>query len=120
MKGLFEAWHAYKELKKMHHLLPIVKGLFEFCELAHKEQKPMYTKVVLLNMADKDKVLGGKEVLGDFVSLWAGVGDANPIERCKGLKAQNVELKRLLVLARNGELKEDDMQHVDMVLKVFE
>jgi len=73
----------------------------------------MATKIVFVNMAEGKKI-------GDFVSLWAGVGEASPIERAMQLKAQNTELKRLLEIAKHGNLSNDNKELIELTLKTFE
>ncbi len=100
-------------VKKNYHVFKIVEDIFKFVELTHKSQKPMVTKIVNVNMRDG-------MVVSDFVSLWAGIGDANPIERAKQLKAQNVELKRLLTIAKEGNISADDKNLMDVTLNIFD
>jgi hypothetical protein len=68
-----------------------MQGLMDFIKLVEKEQKPMYTQIALIDNRTNENMFS-------LVSLWAGIGDANPIDRCKHLKAQNTELIRLLKL----------------------
>lgn len=89
-----------------------LEDTFKFVELTHKEQKPMVTKIVLVNMKDGAH-------FGDFVSLWAGIGEANPIDRCSHLKSQNNELKRLLKIASEGKISDEDKQLIELTLKHF-
>jgi len=113
MKTLINTIKAWNTIRKYPAIFKVVEDIFKFVEKVHKEERPMVTKIVLLNMADGTK-------LGDFVSLWAGIGEASPIERCNHLKAQNEELKRLLILAKDGNLSNDDKQMIEVTLKYFE
>jgi hypothetical protein len=113
IKILINTLKAWNIIRKYPTIFKVVEDIFKFVETVHKEQKPMVTKIVLLNMAD------GTEI-SDFVSLWAGIGEASPIERCSHLKAQNIELKRLLILASSVELSTDDKQMIEITLKYFE
>lgn len=113
MKKIIGLWKTWKILRNNAGIFKVVEDIFKFVETTHKEQKPMVTKIVLLNMATGEKFT-------DFVSLWAGIGDANPIERAKQLKAQNTELKRLLELAKNGNLTDEDKQLIQLTLNVFD
>ena len=113
MKKLIGLWKTWKILRNNAGIFKVVEDIFKFVETTHKEQKPMVTNIVLLNM-------GTGEKYGDFVSIWAGIGDANPIERAKHLKAQNIELKRLLNLAKEGNLSDDDKQLIELTLRIFE
>jgi len=113
MKKIIGIWKTWNVLRKNAGMFKIVEDIFKFVENTHKEGKPMVTKIVLLNM-------GTGEKHGDFVSLWAGIGEASPIERCLHLKAQNNELKRLLNIAKQGSLTDEDKQSIQMTLAVFE
>lgn len=113
MKKIIGLWKTWNILRNNAAIFKVVADIFKFVETTHKEQKPMVSKIVLLNMDKGEKI-------GDFVSLWAGIGDANPIERCRHLKAQNIELKRLLQLSLDGNLTDKDKQLIELTLKVFE
>ncbi len=112
-KNLKDTWKIWRTVKDSPAIFKVVEDIFKFVETTHKEQRPMVTKIVLLNMADGTK-------MGDFVSLWAGIGEENPIDRAKGLKAQTTELKRLLQLSIDGELTNEDKKQVEMVLQIFD
>jgi hypothetical protein len=113
MKKIIGLWKSWKILRNNAGIFKVVEDIFKFVETTHKEQKPMVTKIVLLNMAEGKKV-------GDFVSLWAGIGESNPIERAMQLKAQNTELKRLLNIAKEGDLTEENKQLIDVTLRIFD
>lgn len=113
MKKIIGLWKTWKILRNNAGIFKVVEDIFKFVETTHQEQKPMVTKIVLLNM-------GTGEKYGDFVSLWAGIGEASPIEIAKQLKAQNIELKRLLILAKEGNLSDDDKQLIEITLRIFD
>jgi hypothetical protein len=113
MKKLIRLWKTWKILSNNAGIFSIVADIFKFVETTHKEQTPMVTKIVLLNMGNGEKI-------SDFVSLWAGIGDCSPIERAGQLKSQNVELKRLLQLAKDGNLTDDNKQLIELTLKIFD
>jgi len=110
---MIKLFKTYMLLRKNAGIFKVVEDIFKFVETTHKEQKPMVTKIVLINMANGEKV-------GDFVSLWAGIGECNPIARVEQLKAQNTELKRLLTIAKNGSVSDDDKQLIELTLRVFD
>ena len=117
MKKLFKNLHntfkIWNSVKKHPTMFSVVNDIYEFVNKVHKEQRPLVTKIVLLNMADGT-------LIDDFVSLWAGIGDCSPIERAKQLKAQNIELKRLLELAKNGTLTNEDKELIELTLQIFD
>lgn len=113
IKKIINSVRCWNAIRKHPALFKVVENIFKFVETVHNEQRPMVTKIVLLNMADGTKI-------SDFVSLWAGIGEASPIERCGHLKAQNIELKRLLTLASTGDLTDDDKKLIEITLKIFE
>lgn len=113
MKKLIELWKTYKIIRKNSHLFKIVEDIFKFVETTHEKQIPLVTKIVLLNMGTGEKI-------EDFVSLWAGIGMCNPIERATQLKAQNIELKRLLKTAKGGGISKEDYDLIELTLKIFD
>jgi len=113
MKKMIEVYRLFKMLYKNMGLFKVVEDIFKFVETTHKEQKPMVTKIVLIDMNDGTKI-------GDFVSLWAGIGECSPIERAGQLKAQNEELKRLLRIAKEGSISKDDYELINLTLKIFD
>ncbi|MEK6883291.1 MAG: hypothetical protein AABY22_26930 [Nanoarchaeota archaeon] len=113
MKTLINSIKIFKLMRTSPHIFKVVEDIFKFAELTHKEQRPMATKIVLLNMKDGTKY-------SDFVSLWAGIGEANPIDRAGHLKAQNTELKRLLTLSLNKNITKDDIELIETTLRIFE
>jgi hypothetical protein len=96
----------------------IVQSVMDYAIQVQQHGKPMLTKIAVVDMSEE-------KIIGDFdmVSIWAGVGDANPIERGKHLKAQNTELKRLLQMC-HGKIEvpgnEDLLLNVKLVLDTFE
>ena len=113
MKNLINIWRLFTTLRKNAHLFKVVEDIFKFVETTHEKQVPMVTKIVLLNMDKGEKI-------EDFVSLWAGIGMCNPIERACQLKAQNIELKRLLNLAKGGGISKSDYDLIELTLKMFD
>jgi hypothetical protein len=113
IKQIRNVMGIYKTISRNPYIFKVVEDIFKFLETTHKEQKPMVTKIVLLNMAEGTKI-------GDFVSLWAGIGDTNPIERARHLKAQNTELKRLLQLYFDDTITQEDIELAGITLKIFD
>mgnify|MGYP003495192409 CR=1 FL=1 len=112
MKTIINTIKLLRIVRRSPWILKVVEDTFKFVETTHKEQKPMVTKIVLVNMKDGSQY-------GDFVSLWAGIGEANPIDRCCHLKSQNEELKRLLKISLDGNISEEDKQLIELSLKHF-
>lgn len=121
MKKLINYFRLIKYLNNSTlHLawFKIVKSIMEFATEVQQHGKPMVTKIAVVDMS-------AEKIIGDFdmVSIWAGVGDANPLERTKHLKAQVTELKRLLNLCKDKVDKignEDLLTNVNIVLGTFE
>lgn len=119
MKKLINYFKLIKLLNKsIIHLqwYKILQQIIDFVIETHKYQGPMLTKIAIIDMS-KDKIMGDH----DIVSLWAGVGDTNPIERNKQLKAQNLALKDLLkktipYIGANNDL----ILNVNITLETFE
>lgn len=113
MKKIISLWKTYKILRDNAGIFELVEDVFKFIETTHKEQKPMVSRISLLKM-------GTGENVSDFVSLWAGIGESNPIERAKQLKAQNTELKKLLQLSKKGNLTGSERSYMEFALKNFD
>ena len=110
-----EFWKIWKKIKHSPAIFKVVGDIFDFVKNTHKGQKPMVVDIVLLDMTN-----GKGEKTCDFVNLWAGFGEANPIQRVRHLKNQNIELKRLLQLYVDGKITVEDAKQIQMVLDVFE
>jgi len=96
----------------------ILKGIVDLAKQVQQHGKPMLTKIAVVDMSE-EKIIGNFDV----VSIWAGVGDANPIERGHHLKAQNTELKRLLEMCYQKIRvpgNENLLSNVRLVLDTFE
>ena len=96
----------------------IVRNIVDFCTEANDNKRAIITKIAMIDFS-KEKVIGDF----DMVSLWAGIGDTSPIERCRHLKAQNDELKRLLTICKNKvEFTGNEvlLSNVNVVLATFE
>jgi hypothetical protein len=97
MKKYIAAFKLFNKIRNNSALFEAIGGINELLERTHKEQRPMYQEIALINMGDGTK-------LGDFIKLWAGIGEANPIDRAISLKTQNNELMRLLKLVDEDKL----------------
>ena len=96
----------------------ILKSIVDFATQVQQHGKPMLTKIAVVDLS-QDKIIGDF----DMVSLWAGVGDANPIERGRHLKYQNEFMKELLkkcTKSLDSEKDEDLLTDINLVLMTFE
>ena len=90
----------------------------DFAIQVQQHGKPMLTKIAIIDMS-KEKIIGDF----DMVSLWAGIGEANPIERGRQLKAQNEFMKDLLKKCDkklDAEIDKDLLTDINLVLMTFE
>ena len=121
MRNLFNYFRLIHMLNKanIHYAFyKIVQHIMDFVVQVQKEGKPMLTKIGVVDMS-KEKIIGDF----DMVSIWAAVGDANPIDRIEHLKAQNNELKKLLKEASekiDSDSNKGFITNVNLVLKTFE
>ena len=113
MKKLIDLWKTYNLLRNNAGIFKVVTDIFKFLEKVHIEQKPMLCQIAIVNMDKGNKI-------EDFISLWAGMGESNPIERVRFLKAQNTELKRLLKLSMESDLTDFSKKEIDSALRLFE
>jgi len=94
----------------------IVDSIMKFAVDVQQNGKPMMTKIATVDMS-KEKIIGDF----DIVSLWAAVGDANPIERIGHLKAQNTAMKDLLKACQDKLTDDKDLSiNIKLVLDTFE
>lgn len=112
MKTIISIWKLYRLFRKKPGLLKVVEDIFKFLETSHKEQKPMVCKIALINMAD------GKQI-GDFISLWAGLGESSPIERVRVLKGLNSQFLSILETVKESINDLDHRELVDFTLEVY-
>lgn len=111
MKVILNYIRLFNFIRKNGHLVEILVRIVEMANKVHSEHKPIVSEVAVINMKDGTK-------LSDFVSLWAGFGDGNPVTRCSHLKAQTTALKEQLARV----VKEHDIKdvNIDLMLKTFE
>ena len=98
--------------------LKIADGIMKFVFEVAQKKSPMLTEIAVIDNT-KDQIIGNR----DMVSLWAAVGEANPIKRCKELKAQNAVMKELLKQCRSKlEVAQDNnmVVNISLVLDTFE
>lgn len=119
MKNFFNYFRLIKMLNKASiHLAwyKILQNIMDFATQVQQQGKPMLTKIAVVDMNTGESTF-------DIVSLWAGVGDANPIERSRHLKAQNQAMKDLLKVCKsNLEIgaNNDLILNINLVLDTFE
>ena len=118
MKRL-KLWFTPRKEKRIHKTwFQIVESVMNMANEVQQHGKPMLTKIAAIDMS-KDKEIGDF----DIVSIWCGVGEANPIERSKHLKAQNSHMKELLISCRSKlSIGQDDdlIVNISIVLDTFE
>lgn len=121
MKEIINYFKLVKMLNKANiHLAyyQILENIMNFANQVHEEKKPMLTKIAAINM-----VADIEPSQFDIVSIWAGVGDSNPIERIRHLKAQNDAMKELLNKCRGTiEVGSNNnlIMNINIILDTFE
>lgn len=103
----------YKIITTNPGILKVVADIFKFIETTYKEERPMICKIVVADIGDENKYT-------DFVSLWAGIGESNPIDRCSQLKYRQNSYHEYLKIASERELTDLEKNEVKLMLKVFE
>ena len=113
MRKIIEAYRVFQMLRKNMNILKVVEDIFNFVQTTSREGKPMTCKIALLNTADGTKV-------SDFVSLWAGIGESNPVDRVMQLRRQKEELQHCLkYLLDNYAIKDADRKEIELTIKYF-
>lgn len=96
----------------------VVENIMKMAVDVQQHKKPMLTKIAVMDLS-KEKIIGDFDV----VSIWAGVGESNPIERIKHLRAQNNAMKEVLKLCK-GDLQiggnNDLILNINIILDTFE
>lgn len=96
----------------------VTESIMNFATDVQRDGKARLCKLAVIDMS-KEKFIGDF----DMVSIWAGVGEANPIERSRHIKAQSEELKRLLRMCITKEDVRADTEltmNIHIVLDTFE
>ncbi len=76
-----------KEYARHSQILPLVKEIFQFLEEVYDKQAPRLTRIGFIENTDKDdpdKI--------PLISLWACVGDKNPIDRITHFRSALVKI----------------------------
>lgn len=81
--------HILARMSNNKSALELVDKIFKFAQQTAEEQRPRLCKIALVNINDGTK-------LSDFVMLWAGAHDGNPIERLEAVIHQRDALKEVL------------------------
>jgi len=91
------AWTVYRQPQVFQpSMLKILEGQYKFLEEVKNQNRPMVTNIATVVIDDK-----GKEHEIKILSLWCGVGDGSPIDRCRELAEENNRLKlRIFELAQ--------------------
>jgi hypothetical protein len=113
MKKIIEAYRVFQMLRKNINILKVVEDIFNFVKTTSREGQPMTCKIALFNTADGTKV-------SDFVSLWAGIGESNPVDRVMQLRRQKDELQHCLkYLLDNYTISDVDRKQIELTIKYF-
>lgn len=116
IKNFIYVWKILKTGVHTVGFYKVMESIMKFANDVKINGKPMMTKIAVMDLNT------GQEMF-DVVSLWAGCGDANPIERIGHLRSQNNAMKELLEKCRsNPELGKDNdlIININLALKYFE
>lgn len=103
------------EIKKYMQpgLLTFISDMFDFLVKVKNEGRPMMFQVGIVNTGDGSKI-------GDFINVWAGIGDANPIKRIEQLISQRDVLKQFIVsLSKNHQLSREEIANMKLLLNTI-
>lgn len=82
-------------------LLQFIGDMFDNLTKVSEIGKPFMWNVGIVNTGDGSK-------LGDLVNVWAGIGEANPIQRIEQLIRQRDALKQFIVKLNEGHTFTDE------------
>lgn len=86
------AWKNIATTPNAEAWMKVVQDVMTFCNEVNEKKRPMLTQLRAINYGESDVL--PKEM--DMVSLWAGVGTQNPIDRLKHLRAQIEGLREVI------------------------
>lgn len=81
--------HVLAMASNSKNALKLIEDIFKFAKQTAEEGRPRLCKIALINVGDENK-------MQDFVTLWAGAHDGNPLERIETLVHQRDALKEVI------------------------
>lgn len=109
-----------KIVSENSHWIQLTKGIIDFVVKVHEEQKPMTSGLQLTCIANVDCSKDEKTTELDFVSLWAGIGNSNPIERLKQVVNQRDAYKTMLKKVLEKDISEKEREEIEMTIYALE
>jgi hypothetical protein len=91
-------------------LLQFIGDMFDNLHRVSEMGKPFMWQVGLVNTGDGSK-------LGDFVNVWAGIGEGNPIKRIEELLRQRQLLRDFIIdLSATHTLTEEEKANMTIIM----
>ena len=116
-----EASESLKLLESHANVLKVTQGIFDFINEVHKNQKPMISGIELKCIAIANCSENDKPIDLDIVSLWAGIGNSNPINRIKEVIAQRDAYKLMLrKCLDSGDISEMERTEIEITIRAIE
>ena len=116
-----EVSDSFKLLESHANMLKVTEGIFNFINEVHQTQKPMTSGIELTCIATLDCSKNDKPIDLDIVSLWAGIGNSNPINRIKEVIAQR-DVYKLMLRKRldSGVISEMERAEIEITIHAIE
>jgi hypothetical protein len=116
-----EASESLKLLESHANVLKVTQGIFDFINEVHKTQKPMISGIELKCIAIANCSENDKPIDLDLVSLWAGIGNSNPINRIKEVIAQRDVYKLMLRKCLDSQaISEMERTEIEITIRAIE
>lgn len=109
-------WWIVRNIKSIvvvgrhQHIVEMFYKIMQQIQKTAEKGKPYMSDVIIVNTATGEK-------LADFVSVWTGAHDGNPLKRLRGVIEQRNILKSVLSTI---PLPEDRKIEIELMLKSFD
>jgi hypothetical protein len=92
-------------------LLQFISDMFDNLNKVSEMNRAVMWNVGLVNTGDGSR-------LGDFVNVWAGIGEANPIKRIEQLLLQREVLKQFITkVSESHAFSEDEKANMNILFQ---
>lgn len=108
------AWNRISKMPNAAAWMKIVEDVMKFATAVQQDQQPMLTKICAINMEVEELPT---EL--DIVSLWASVGDLNPLTRLGQLKDQIKLLRETLSKLQQQVPENEENKNLHLNIRII-
>lgn len=111
----------FELMRTNYSILKVTQGLLDFIKEVHEEKRPMTSAIKLKCIAIANCSENDKPSDLDIVSLWAGIGNSNPINRIKEVISQRDVYKLMLLKCLDsGVISEMERTEIEITIRAIE